>query len=121
MRKFLLILFLFIAAPALLFAGTTGKLTGKIIDSNSKEPLPFVNVILMGTNLGAATDLDGRYTILNIPPGNYSVKAQSIGYQSVIVENVSISIDLTTVQDFALSESTIELEAVVVEGKERHS
>ncbi len=117
MRKFLLVLFLFISVPVLLKAGTTGKLTGKVVDSNTKEPLPFVNVIIVGTNYGAATDVDGRYIILNIPPGNYSIKAQSVGYQPVIVENVSISIDLTTEQDFSLTESAIELEAVVVEGK----
>lgn len=118
MRKFLLVLVLFIGVTALLKAGTTGKLTGKVVDSNTKEPLPFVNVIIVGTNYGAATDIDGRYIILNIPPGSYSVKAQSVGYQAVIVENVSISIDLTTEQDFALSESAIELQAVVVEGKQ---
>ncbi len=117
MRKILLGLILLITSSSVLFAGTTGKLTGKVVDSKTNEPLPFVNIIIVGTNMGAATDIDGNYTILNIPPGTYSVKAQYIGYQPVIVEGVKISIDLTTKQDFSLSESAVELEAVVVEGK----
>ena len=117
MRKTLLILILFITSSTLLLAGTTGKLTGKVIDAKTKEALPFVNVVILGTNLGAATDIDGNYTILNIPPGKYDVKVQYIGYQAVIVEGISISIDLTTRQDFTLSESSVELEAVVVEGR----
>lgn len=100
------------------FAGTTGKMTGKVTDKASGEPLPFVNIIIVGTNLGAATDIDGNYVILNIPPGNYNVKAQYIGYQPVVVENVSVSIDLTTTVDFTLSESAVELEEVVVQSKQ---
>ncbi len=61
------------------FAGTTGKIAGRITDANTGEALPFVNVIIMGTNLGAASDIDGYYSILNIPPGVYVVKASAIG------------------------------------------
>src|ERR1039457_5216433 len=119
MRKILL----FISILSLFFtnytlAGTTGKLTGKVIDVKTNESLPFVNITLMGTSLGAATDIDGNYVILNIPPGNYKVKAQSVGYQTVIMENISISIDLTTKLDFSLNSSMIELQAVVIQGKQ---
>lgn len=99
-----------------LYSGTTGKLTGKVTDKTTGEPLPFVNIILEGTMLGAATDMDGNYVILNIPPGKYNVKAQYIGYQSVVVKGVRISVDLTTRQDFELMASTVELEEVVVTG-----
>ncbi len=119
MKKILL--FYFIISSCLLnytFAGTTGKITGKVTDKTSQEPLPFVNIIIVGTNLGAATDIDGTYVILNIPPGTYNVKAQFIGYQSVLVENVSVSIDLTTTVDFTLFESAVELEEVVVQSKQ---
>jgi outer membrane receptor protein involved in Fe transport len=92
----------------------TGKIRGKITDANSKEPLPFVNVIVVGTNYGAATDIDGEYNIIGIPPGTYSVKASAIGYNTQIVENVKTSIDLTTNIDFQLSETTIELKQEVV-------
>ncbi len=119
MKKILLFyLTVFICSLSFTFAGTTGKIMGKVIDETTGEPLPFVNIIIMGTNLGAATDIDGNYVILNIPPGKYNVKAQYIGYQPVLVENVSVSIDLTTTVDFALSESAVELEEIVVQGKQ---
>ncbi len=99
------------------FGGTTGKIAGKVTDQKTGEPLPFVNITLEGTNYGAATDLDGEFVILNLPPGRYNVKAQAIGYQAQIVQNIQVSIDLTTRVDFALSETVVELEAVIVEGK----
>ncbi len=117
MRKMLLVILSLTLSTALVFAGTTGKLAGKVTDKNSGEPLPFVNITIEGTNLGAATDLDGNYVILNIPPGNYTVKVQYIGYQTILMENVSISIDLTTTRDFELLETTVELQAIVVESE----
>jgi outer membrane receptor protein involved in Fe transport len=101
----------------IIFAGTTGKLAGRVTDRGSGEPLPFVNVLIQGTNYGAATDLDGNFVILNIPPQTYSVKAQYIGYQPMVVNDVRISIDQTTNVDFQLAETAVELEAVVVEAQ----
>src|ERR1035437_2775443 len=119
MRKILLFIsILSIFASDFTLAGTTGKLTGKATDAKTNESLPFVNITLSGTSLGAATDIDGNYVILNIPPGNYNVRAQSVGYQPVVIENVSISIDLTTRLDFSLTSSTIEFQAVVIQSRQ---
>lgn len=118
MKKCLrLVLIMFLIPVHFIFAGITGKIAGKITDKNTGEPIPFVNVIIEGTNFGAATDLEGEYVILNLPPGKYNVKAQAIGYQSQVVSNIQVSIDLTSKVDFVLSETAIELETVVVEGK----
>lgn len=95
-------------------AATTGKIAGRITDATTGEPLPFVNVIIIGTTLGAATDIDGYYSIINIPPGTYSVKASAIGYTSITTQNVKVSIDLTTKVDFALSDTSIQLGSEVV-------
>ncbi|MEJ2104419.1 MAG: carboxypeptidase-like regulatory domain-containing protein, partial [Ignavibacteriaceae bacterium] len=105
---------LVILSHQLIFAGTTGRLAGRITDAASNEPLPFVNVVIMGTTLGAATDIDGYYSIINIPPGTYTVKASAIGYNSVTYQDVKVSIDLTTTIDFQLSESSVELKEEVV-------
>ncbi|MHB1687300.1 MAG: TonB-dependent receptor [Ignavibacteriaceae bacterium] len=119
MRKLLLFVFLSsILVSNHTFAGTTGKLAGKVVDAKTKEPLPFAIVTIQGTSLGGAADIDGNYVILNIAPGTYKVKAQYLGYRAVIVENVSISIDLTTRLDFSLSESAVQLQAVIVEAKQ---
>lgn len=117
MKKIFTVLFLLVTVlPFTIFAGTTGKLVGKVTDKKTGEPLPFVNVTLEGTTIGAATDLDGKYVILNIPPGKYNVKFQYIGYQTVITERVSISIDLTTTQDATMEETAVELQAIVIQG-----
>ena len=118
MRKFLLLFFLSTILVSLqIFAGTTGKLTGKVYDAKSKEAVPFANIIIEGTNLGAAADADGNYVILNIPPGTYSVRLEHLSYQKIIIRNVNISIDQTTKLDIAATESSVELSAVLVESK----
>lgn len=94
--------------------GTTGKISGRVIDGSTGEPLPFVNIILEGTTLGAASDIDGYYNIINIPPGVYSIKASAIGYNSTTVQNIKVSIDLTTNVDIQITETSIQLKQDVV-------
>jgi outer membrane receptor protein involved in Fe transport len=101
-----------------LLAGTTGKIVGRIIDSGTEEALIGVNVYLEGTSQGATTDLEGYYVILNVSPGKYTLVADYIGYQVQKRTGISVSIDLTTMENFELSAQTLELEEViVVEGK----
>lgn len=117
MRKFLLFVIFSIATFSLTFAGTTGKLAGKVTDKDTGEGLPFVNIILEGTTIGGSTDMDGNYVILNIPPGKYSIKVQYVGYQTQVIEGVSISIDLTTKVNVELSQTSVELGEVVVKAE----
>ena len=56
------------------FSGTTGKIAGSVVDGQTSEPLIGVNVLLKGTFLGASTDTDGNYVILNIAPGTYTIE-----------------------------------------------
>ena len=94
----------------------TGKIAGRVMDGSGKEPLPFVNVIVQGTSLGAASDINGYYSIIGLAPGTYTVKASSIGYITSAVTNVRVSIDLTTQIDFKLEQTSIQVgkEIVVV-------
>ena len=85
----------------------SGKVSGKVIDSKTGDTLAGVNVFLEGTSYGAATNEFGEYVIINIPPGNYSIKASYIGYASYKVTNVRVSLDRTTTQNFKLSEAVI--------------
>jgi outer membrane receptor protein involved in Fe transport len=91
----------------------TGKLSGQITDENG-EPLIGANVILEGTNLGAASDFDGYYSILNIRAGTYNVQYRYIGYQTKIMQGVSINADRTTSIDVTLSPEVITGEEVIV-------
>jgi outer membrane receptor for ferrienterochelin and colicin len=116
-KKSTVLLLLVVLLPVIVYAGTTGKLTGKVTDKKTGEALPFVSIILEGTTIGTQTDLDGKYTIINIPPGVYKVRYQYVGYQTTVVEKVQISIDLTTTQDAKLSDATVEMQAIVVQGE----
>ena len=95
-------------------AGTTGKITGRIIDADTKTPLPGANVVVEGAALGAATDNNGYYVILNIPPGKYVLRALMMGYNPMKVVDVKVSTDLTTVQDFALQSMVLGMNEVVI-------
>jgi len=104
-----LLVTLLILSGSILYAGTTGKITGKVTDATSGDPLPGVNVVIEGTMMGAATDLDGEYIILNVPPGIYTLRATMIGYSASVIENVKVSIDLTTTMDITISSSVLDL------------
>ena len=97
-----------------LVAGTTGKIAGRVIDGSNNEPLVGANVIVQGTYLGAATDLEGYYAINNIPPGKYSVVAGFMGYRKVTTTDVIVKIDLTTRVDAKLQSEAIQQEEIVV-------
>lgn len=108
------IIILILLAGPLIFAGTTGKIAGKITDKSTGEVLIGANILIVGTTIGASSDVDGNYFILNIPPGEYQVKASMIGYSSFTVQKVRVSIDQTTKIDFELISESIELADVVV-------
>ncbi len=112
------IFLLFIFVNSFLFAGTTGKITGKVTDTQSGEPLIGANILIEGTNLGAATDTEGKFLILNIPPGNYSVRISYLGYETVLVEGLKIVVDQTTELPVKLSTKTLQVNEVVVTAHE---
>ncbi|HOS65822.1 MAG TPA: carboxypeptidase regulatory-like domain-containing protein [Candidatus Latescibacteria bacterium] len=103
----------FLSAVSLLRAGTTGKITG-IVRDQSGQPLPGVAVQISGLRLGGVTDADGRYFILQVPPGTHEVQANMVGYRTSITRDVLVGADRTTTLNFTLREETIEVEAVVV-------
>ena len=83
------------------FADVTGKISGKIVDSNSNEPLIGANIIIQELSIGASSDEDGNYFLLNIPPGTYDVTASYIGYSQVELTGVTVNISKTTLLDFS--------------------
>ncbi|MGD8782201.1 MAG: TonB-dependent receptor [Ignavibacteria bacterium] len=112
--NFLFVLLLFTVCQSLLYAGTTGKLAGVVTDAGTGEPLFGANVVIKGTTMGAATDFEGNFVILNVSPGIYTVVVSMISYQKVEYENIKISTDLTTNIDVRLQSSSVELETLVV-------
>src|SRR6266545_8118057 len=100
-----------VASPAL--AGTTGKLTGRVVDEK-KQPLPGVNVRVEGQRLGGISDDQGNYFIIGIPGGHYAVKMNIIGYAAYTAENVEITPDFTTTLDATMKTEAVQMHEVVV-------
>jgi outer membrane receptor protein involved in Fe transport len=103
----------FITLSINLYAQTSGKLVGRVTDE-SGEPLIGANVILDGTTMGAATDLEGYYSIINVRAGTYKVRFRFLGFKARVVENIRVSADQTTNLDAVLELEIIVGEEVVV-------
>jgi hypothetical protein len=102
MKRMITVLFFMLFLPALVLAGTVGKIKGKVTDLQSGEPLIGANVIVVGTSTGAATDVKGEFVINNLNAGTYTLKASYIGYQTITVSNIRVNSDLTTDMNFQL-------------------
>ncbi|HSQ76383.1 MAG TPA: carboxypeptidase-like regulatory domain-containing protein, partial [Bacteroidota bacterium] len=112
-RRLFAVLFAAVLLPALLLA-QDGKLRGRITDRDSGEPLVGANVFVEGTNLGAACDINGDYVILSVRPGVYTLRVSYVGYNQLTVSNVRVNANITTTQDFKLSSSAIQVQAVEI-------
>ncbi len=91
------------------YAGVTGKIAGKVMDAQTRQPIPGVNIMLEGTNMGTVSDVEGNYTILNVEVGTYTVRASIVGYRVMRIENIRVSIDLTTKANFSLTSQLLEV------------
>ena len=98
----------------ILFGGTTGKLSGTLIDKETGEPLIGCNIIIEDTYLGTSSNEKGEYALLNIPPNTYSIRFEMIGYKKLVNEGVIIISDKTTSLNGELVSSVIAGEEVVV-------
>ncbi len=105
-----------LAAPSVATA-QTGKLTGVVTDTETGRPVEGVQVQVQGTPFGAQTGANGRYFIVAIPPGSYTVSARRIGYQSIEVTNLVIAIDATRDQNFSMTASA-SLTTVVIRAEQ---
>ena len=110
------IVFLALFVPIIAFGQATLK--GTVTDASNNEPLIGVNVIVQGTSLGAATDIDGKFLIFGIPERVFDIKVSCVGYEPLIK-----SIDFSAVKDvsrkFQLKPAVIQGEEVVVTGQVR--
>lgn len=112
MQRKVLLGLLLVLLPVIVFAA--GTVRGKVADKTSGEILIGTNVSIAGTTLGAATDVNGEYTILNVPVGVITLRATRIGYTPITVSNIRVNNDLTTYQDFALQSEAVALQAIEI-------
>ncbi len=100
------------------YYGTTGKVAGVVRDDKG-ELLIGARVEIEGTQFRAGTDENGKYAILNVPVGTYSVKCTYVGYDSQIQNDVKVSADLTTDLDFTMTAGGVTLDTFVVIAKRK--
>ena len=92
---------------------TDANLNGHVIDKKTGEHVPFLTVMLKGTNIGTTTDESGHYYLKNLPLGTYIVRVNGIGYRSV-EHSVTLTKGKTIELNFEIEEDIIQLETVVV-------
>ncbi|MFN0151161.1 MAG: TonB-dependent receptor [bacterium] len=102
-----------VAALGVAWAGTTGKLSGRVLDG-ADQPVIGATVAVEGTTLGAIADLDGRFNVINVPAGTYSVRVTSIGFKNLTVKEIVVSADQTTRLDARLESSAVAMQEVEV-------
>lgn len=117
MNKQLVLLLALISCSLFTFAqrvGPTGILTGIIKDKQTQEPIPTVSISLEGANIGTVTDIDGKFTIENIPPKSYNIRIKSIDYKEIILNNVVITTGNAEILQIELEKNSINLDGVVI-------
>jgi len=110
----LLVLGALTAMPPSPAGASNGKISGTVVSASNRAPLPIANIIIVGTRLGATTDDEGHFFILNVSPGTYTLQATHIGFAPYTLKNVRVSADLTTTVHLEPAPADILLEGVVV-------
>lgn len=112
MKKILLYLVLvIISIPA--FA-QQGKIEGKIFDKSNGEPLPFVNIIIQGTNIGSTTDMDGRFLFTGVTPGFVNLQASFVGYMTALSPDLMVTNASPAYIEMSLEPMETKLDEVVI-------
>lgn len=118
MKKATLLLLLLVGLFNSAFAQeNTGSISGVVTDKSNGEPLFNVGVTIIGTYFGEITSFSGRYTLSNVPAGDYNVKFQVIGYGTIQMNGITVVAGQETTLDIEMSESSEELSTVTVVGQ----
>ncbi|MCF6270406.1 MAG: TonB-dependent receptor [Melioribacteraceae bacterium] len=119
-KIFLAILFFFHLIPNYSYSQESklvGKIEGVIIDTETKTELIGANILIMNSTIGAATDINGKFVIPNIPIGNYSLKLSFLGYTPIIKTDIIVRSNRITTVNGELNPSTLQADEVVVHGE----
>ena len=110
------ILFISFIAFSNVVSSQSVKVYGSISNTLNNEPIPFANIIIEGTTIGATSDIDGNYEILNLNAGAYNFKCSYIGFNTDIQSEIKVSSNKSLRLDFFLSENSELLGEVKVRG-----
>jgi outer membrane receptor protein involved in Fe transport len=113
-KKVLITILALLFVPCFLFAAGEGKISGRVTDNATGEAIIGASVQIEGTVMGASTNINGQYVILNIPPGSYSIRVSQVGYGTKILRGVRVNADQTTELDIKLVDEAVQVNAVEV-------
>ncbi|UMB55138.1 TonB-dependent receptor [Lutibacter sp. A64] len=99
------------------FSQNSGTIKGKVVDAQTRETLPFVNVIVEGTTIGKSTDEEGNFIISNVPLGYVKVSVSFLGYKSLLSDDYLVTIDKTPYILIELSQTNEQLDEVVIQSQ----
>ncbi len=120
------VVFLVLSTVYVVYAGTTGKISGVVTDKETGEPIAGAIVAVDGTDLKACTGANGSYVILNVPVGRHTLTATLLGekdnpaptelllFQAIEVRDLKVSVDLNTEQNITLFSTPVEMGTIVV-------
>src|SRR5688500_19487278 len=91
------------------------QVTGRVTNASTGEPLAAVQVFIAGSGIGALSQQNGRYLLLNVPAGTHTLTAERIGYRAA-TRQVTVASGQTVVQDFSLAEEALGLDEIIVTG-----
>jgi len=115
------LIFVFSMSTNISFAQSLGRITGIVVDYETGEPIIGCNIIIEGTSIGAAADIDGRYTIVSLPAGRYNLIFSAIGYSKYKIENVEVIPSSITTINGSLKTDSFRTDEVVIQAKAENS
>lgn len=106
MKRFLILILAAVSINSIMSADCAaaagGRITGTVTDASTGAPIPFANVVLTGTKMGAMTLTDGKYLIPGVPAGTYTVRVMMMGYVTGESKGLKVADGKTVEVDFAL-------------------
>ena len=99
--------------PAITMA-QQGRISGRVYDAETNEGLPFVNIVIDGTNIGSTSDMDGEFLFTGIEPGFLRLRASAVGYETRFSSEIMVTGNRTANVDIALREESVELDVVEI-------
>ena len=113
MKRLLSLLLFCNITISFLLAQPVHQVKGTVIDKSSRQPLEFINVMIVGLNKGGVTNAEGKFSIGQVPPGIYRLQASAIGYKTVTTPEYILSTRDLHIQ-IEMEENQTELEGVTV-------
>ena len=110
-------LIVLLAAPSAM--AQAGRITGRVTEATTGSPLPYANVVVVGTNMGGMTLTDGTFNIIGVPVGTYTIKVMMMGYKPDEQTGIRVNASQTTRVDYKLEEQIVgQTQEIVVEAEQ---